>query len=371
MHIFNRKKKKRTKSDKDLEEGIDELISEKNKENDKDKKTKLGLKLPKFKKTKKEKKKTKEKNTRKEKKTVEDDIEEGIEDFPSVDEIEEDKTPFFKKNKNLFKKDMKGKPVFLEETGEKLGEVYDSVCNENGEITGYKIKDKESDAVLNFSIDHFDEGKKGLIFIPRWYTQALKTIEKLEFKDRVSPELTALLSEDENSNREAYEIFVKHDDEMAEYIEQTISLKKMLNKHLNLLEKKRVALKDDLMDLTERRLIKDIDRREFAEDVMKHRKKVNILDVNINKCRQLLRRLDNTSFGVIGEDFFDFEKEDENEDGVSLPEGYDDFDLPTKKEDTDLNMVYKEKYFDLKEKFDQLEDQYEELKHSVEKLVET
>ena len=43
----------------------------------------------------------------------------------------------------------------------------------------------------------------------------------------------------------------------------------------------------------------DIDRRQFSEVVMEHRKKVNILDLNIKKCKELIERLDHTSFGSL------------------------------------------------------------------------
>ena len=113
----------------------------------------------------------------------------------------------------------------------------------------------------------------------------MKTIEKLEFKDKVSPDLTALLSDDITTNEELYEIFVKHDDKVASYIEEAQTLRELLDNRLKIVERERVTLKENLMDLTEKRLIKDIDRREFSEIVMEHRRKVNVLDINIKKCK--------------------------------------------------------------------------------------
>ena len=273
--------------------------------------------------------------------------------------------------KTIIKKDMKDKPVFLEDTGEKLGTVFDTIYDENNNLIGYKIKDKKSDAVLSFPSEQFDHNKDGLIFIPGWYNNSVKIIEKLEFKDKVSPDLTALLSDDADANEELYEIFVKHDDEMANYIVDAISLKEIINNRLRLLEKQRLVTKNDLMDLTERRLIKDIDRREFSEEILRHRRKVNILDINIKKCKDLLKRLENTSFGVLGKlnikhDLVtkqeeQFEKnlykdtlEDSNTlDNQNIGEGQDS---------------YKEKYFELKEQYEQLEDDFQDLKLAVDKL---
>jgi len=271
-----------------------------------------------------------------------------------------------KKKKKILLTDLKGKPVFLEDTGEKLGTVFDAIYDKENNLIGYKIKDFKSDAVLSFPIDQFDEDKNGLIFIPGWYTHAVKNIEKFEFKDRISPELTSLLTDDTISNRELYNIFAKHDDEMAKYIEDATSLKETLNNRLKVLEKQRLALKDSLMDLTEKRLIKDIDRREFSEDVMEHRRRANILDANISKCKDLLQRLNRTSFGVLGKSqgLFNLETEDYLSEKT----------LDTHKEKNKVlyeneKSAYKNKYYNLKEQFEQLEDEYLELKTAVEKLM--
>jgi hypothetical protein len=322
------------------------------------KKTKVGFRL----------KEKKPKNEKTPEETISSELVKEI--FPEQDE---EKKPFNSvKKKPIIKKDMKDKPVYLEDTGEKLGTVFDLIYDKNNKLIGYKIKDNKSDNILSFPSEQFDHNKDGLIFIPGWYTNSVKEIEKLEFKDRVSPDLTALLSDDDIANEELYEIFIKHDDEMADYIENAISLKDMINNRLRLLEKQRLATKNDLMDLTERRLIKDIDRREFSEEILRHRRKVNILDINIKKCKDLIKRLDNTSFGVLGKinfsNDFDRKKEEQIEknlhsDILNEPKTIDRQNLEGK-----MNS-YKNKYFEMKEQYTQLEDDFQELKMAVDKLL--
>ena len=266
----------------------------------------------------------------------------------------------------LIKKDLNGKPVFLEDTGEKLGTVFDTIYDEENKLVGYKIKDNKSEAVLSFPANQFEVEKNGLIFVPSWYTNAVKIIEKLEFKDRISPELTALLTDDAVSNNELYEIFVKHDDEMAHYIDDTVLLKERLNTRLKLLEKQRMTLKEELINLTEKRLIKDIDRKEFSEDVMEFRRKANIIDVNIGKCKKLIKRIDKTSFGVIGkyQGLPDIKEEHPIEKTEKI---YQEISKPVFEEN--VKNPYKEKYLDLKEQFNHLEEEYNDLKTAVEKLI--
>lgn len=272
-----------------------------------------------------------------------------------------------KKRRTIIPKDMKGKPVYLEDTGEKLGIIFDMIYDGEKNLIGYKIKDNKSDAILSFPIDQFDEDKNGLIFIPSWYSKAMKTLEKLEFKERVSPELTTLLTDDTISNEELYSIFVKHDDQMAKYIEEAVALKELLNRRVRALEKQRLTLKDDLMDLTEKRLIKDIDRRAFSEDVMEHRRKVTVLDVNIKKCKELLRRLDHTSFGMLGKHISsNTEMKDSSRYRRTREDFEDDKELAYI---DDMENPYRQKYHDLKERFEQLEEEYDELKGAVGKLI--
>ena len=292
-------------------------------------------------------------------------------------ETVDEKTSFSsKKKKAIIKKDMNGKPVFLEDTGEKIGTVFGTIYDNDKNIIGFKIKDGKSDAVLSFPYDQFDYDKDGLIFVPGWYNNASRIVEKLEFKDRVSPELTALLSDDEVSNEELYEIFVKHDNDMVKYIDDAKSLREMLNSRLRALEKKRLTLKEDLMDLTEKRLIKDIDRRQFSEDVLNHRRKVNVLDVNINKCKELIDRLDKTSFGVLGKKNLLFDKDSyvketniENNLYKNVLNSDKKVELNKTNENNERNDVYKQKYFLLKAEYDELEENFQELKIAVDKLL--
>jgi hypothetical protein len=270
------------------------------------------------------------------------------------------------KRKTFVQKDMTGKQVYLEDTGERLGNVFDAVYDDDKNLIGYKIKDSKSETILSFPLDQFDEDKNGLIFIPSWYNKGLKTIEKLEFKDRITPELTWLITDKTITTEELYNIFVKHDDIIAHYIEEAIALQELINNRLKILEKERVSLKETLMDLTEKRLIKDIDRRQFSEIVMNHRRKVNVLDINIKKCKDLLDRLEHTSFGMLSKTFtatVENEEKTEEQHHITNPQS-----KPVLQENK-RNDLYKEKYLELKQRYETLQESHNELKIAVEKLL--
>ncbi|MCX6663618.1 MAG: PRC-barrel domain-containing protein [Euryarchaeota archaeon] len=270
------------------------------------------------------------------------------------------------KRKAFTQNDMKGKQVYLEDTGEKIGTVFDAVVDADKNLIGYKIKDSKSETILSFPLDQFDEDKNGLIFVPSWYMKGMKTIEKLEFKDRITPELIWLIKDNTVSTEELYSIFVKHDDKITNYIEEAVALRELVNNRLKILEKERLSLKETLMDLTEKRLIKDIDRRQFSEIVMDHRRKVNIVDVNIKKCKELLDRLQRTSFGLLSTSIAStIEKEEHREQHHAI-------ESPTKENissDFTREDPYKGKYFELKGHYEKLQEGYNELKIAVEKLL--
>jgi len=381
MSLFDRFKKKSTDASKEIKN--DEI---KTGEKKVIKKTRIGFRLPKKEPDQKENIKINKKDKQKKEK-IETEVYEIEDNLPPTENIEiekEEKQEIIQENipeensetdnqwanapkrKKLLLGDLKGKPVYLEDTGEKLGTVFDMMYDTKKNLIGYKIKDKKTESILSFPIDQFEESKDGLMFVQSWYTKAVKTIEELEFKERVSPELTTLISEDSISNEELYNIFVKHDDQMAHYIEEAISLKELLYQRLKVLEKQRFALKDSLIDLTERRLIKDIDRREFSEDVMQHRRKVNVLDVNIGKCKELLKRLDATSFGRLSKNIITRAGLEDNKQLMQPHRKIRESDLVTTEE---IDNPYKQKYNDMKERFEHLEEEYTELKLAVEKLI--
>ena len=314
-----------------------------------------------------------------------EDINKSNDDFESIDFVidnlldtkekikEEDTKPEKKKEKkqpkskkkSLIKKDMKGKSVFLEDTGEEIGTVFDMIYDGEKNLIAYKIKDNKSETTLSFPVDQFNEDKNGLIFVPSWYTQGVKTIEELEFKDRITPELTWLLADNTISEEELYNIFVKHDDKIASYMEKATTLKGLINNRLKILERERVRLKEDLMDLTEKRLIKDIDRRRFSEVVMEHRRKANVLDVNIKKCKELTERLEHTSFGALSNNMIlNIENERHFQERL---ENFSEKDIVSR--DNKIEDTYKDKYYDLKERYEELQETHNELKAAVEKLL--
>jgi len=191
-----------------------------------------------------------------------------------------------------------GHKVYSQDTGEILGIVSEMILDKSNKTIGLKIKNNLSNAVIRIPIEQFRYDKRGLIFIPRWFTKASNIIEKLEFVDRMYPELKSYLSVDEY-NEKTYEFISQNYPDLLDYFEDGKDLKQILDGQIEKLNNKRQALSDKTIDLTKMRLMKDIDRKEFSEDIQELQRKSNIFDLNIGKYKELLEKLNSTSIGIM------------------------------------------------------------------------
>jgi len=187
-----------------------------------------------------------------------------------------------------------GLPVYFEDTGERVGVVKRVIRNSLGEEIGYEIED-ESGKVIYFPSDAFEKNKRGLIFAPLWYSEGLKLITELEAKTKM-PDIHELILEGGLGKEEMYRIIVKKYPEIRKYVEETLLLKESLMSRINDLETRILKLRKELVDLSGKRLLKEIGRKEFAEKVIEARRETRIAEIGIKRCRELLFRIDKIPF---------------------------------------------------------------------------
>ncbi len=192
--------------------------------------------------------------------------------------------------------DYTGRPAYFEDTGEEMGIVKKTIRGSNGNVVGYEIEDIKSGKIISMSKNSFEVTEKGLVFVPLWHSEAKELIEEMELKAKM-PGLDDILSGSDLSRAEIGEVAKVHP-EMRKYIENASSLMESLRKRLEELEGKRIDVRKKLMLLSEKRLLDEIGRREFAQSVEEARRNSRILDMNIHRCRELIIRLDNLPFMV-------------------------------------------------------------------------
>lgn len=189
-----------------------------------------------------------------------------------------------------------GKPVYFEDTGEKIGIVASVITNDMNKPVGYEIKDVKSDTTVHFPVESFRQGDGGLIFTPLWYSQAKEIVNELEFREKTLPELKDILLAGAVSREKIYGIVTKTHPEIRKIIDEGIMLRASMIARLNDLELERIEIRKNLTGLSEKRLLKEIGRRDFAREVLEARRKVRIIETNIKRCKELALRLDRLPF---------------------------------------------------------------------------
>ncbi|RLF60757.1 MAG: hypothetical protein DRN37_02175 [Thermoplasmata archaeon] len=190
-------------------------------------------------------------------------------------------------------KKLEGLPVYFEDTGERVGVVRRIICNSLGDIIGYEIEDERHQR-LYFPSDAFEKTRRGLIFAPLWYSEGLKLVAELEAKTKV-PDVHEFILQ--GLDRDAlYERVASGHPEIRRYVQEILSLKEALIKRMNDLEVRVIKLRKELVDLSGKRLLKEMGRREFAEHVIEARREMNITEVSIARCRELLMRINSIPF---------------------------------------------------------------------------
>ena len=173
---------------------------------------------------------------------------------------------------------MIGMPVYFEDTGEFVGRVKKIIWNASGEAIGYEIED-DAKQILYFPSDAFQKTRRGLIFAPLWYSEGLKLVSELEAKAKM-PDLHDFIAR-HVGKEELYKIVEERHPSIKNYVEDVLMLKEALIERLNDLEIRKMKLRKELMELSGKRLLKEIGRREFAEAVIDARREMNIIEIGI------------------------------------------------------------------------------------------
>ena len=258
-----------------------------------------------------------------------------------------------KKHHPRLRKNTHGKPVYLQDNGNQIATVIDEIHDIKNKLQAYTIQDTETQQIYQIPAIHFDHQTNGLIYIPSWYTKGKTLVDHLEFTDRINPVLKLLITDETTQPQDLHETFIKDDHELQQYLQQTQTTHKMLTTRLTLLQKERTTIKQYIFDLIEQRLIKDIPRKEFADNIQQHRQKATLLDLQITRCQNLIKQLNNTSLGLYLQ---------KTQPTTQQPQ-------PINNQTHEYNSLQK-KYTQLKHQYQEIQEKYTHLKESIEKLLE-
>jgi len=189
-----------------------------------------------------------------------------------------------------------GKTVFFEDTGEKIGTIQNVLTDDNKNPIGYEIKEEGSDSTFQFPVENFRQTEQGLVFTPMWFSQANQLVKELEFRWKSLPELEDILLAGAVSKDKIYGILTRTHPELRKIFDQGILMRKTLLDRLEDLHIEYVSIRKNMTRVSEKRLLKQISRRDFAQEIIEARRQARIFEINIKRCRTLIQRLDSLPF---------------------------------------------------------------------------
>lgn len=197
-----------------------------------------------------------------------------------------------KENKLLLpfkQKELIGKDVYFE-NGIKLGEVLSIKEVYDGNLKNYMIE-IFGDEIFSIPIEQIEMRDGVLIYQPIWINNISKRVEEIEERLmllKFEGGIKNLLKEIEDG-KFGYEKYLKDIREINEiYNELPIKLKN--------LKIEKIAIENSASLLYSKKLLKEISRREFSKELKNLKMKIEICDLNIKYCMELIQKLENSPY---------------------------------------------------------------------------
>jgi len=187
--------------------------------------------------------------------------------------------------KTLFKtSEIGASPVYFEESGDKFGVVSDEIKGKGGSVEGYEILDESVGTKLYFPANQFIKTERGLIFLPVWYVTAKELVRELELKERVTPDIGAMTDKKLDS-------MLSKDSKLKKFVNEIVSLRGSTSKRLEDFEDEMENIRTEMTAVTEKRLLGEGSRDEFARAVLEQKRRREIADVGIKHCNEILLKI--------------------------------------------------------------------------------
>ncbi|MCG2717343.1 MAG: hypothetical protein L6408_00710 [Nanoarchaeota archaeon] len=186
-----------------------------------------------------------------------------------------------------------GKDAYIEESGERLGVVDDEVLGADNSIIGYEVIENESKSILYFPSEQVETNRRGVIIRPLWYVEAMKIIRRMEIQSSMMPELTGVSKN--ISTDELQALLSKTNPEIIYLIEAGVSVRDSIRERIDQLNKNAESVRNEILMSAGMYLGKGEKRKELAEKMQVYRRKLHIIESNINRCNELLLRLESSS----------------------------------------------------------------------------
>ncbi|MEM4293709.1 MAG: PRC-barrel domain-containing protein [Thermoplasmata archaeon] len=212
-----------------------------------------------------------------------------------------------------------GLPVYLEDNGEVLGVVSDIVESRDGKILSYVVENEVSS--FQIPVENVLVTKRGLIFIPSWYSEAERFIKTLEIQESLMPEVFVLLAEENVPKEQIKGILERASPETKRILHEALQLLEATNKKLAAFKKESAKLYTMISEMTEKRVLGVIDRREFASNILELKRKAQILEASMKRANEIIARLEGSALVRAAKALESAEKKVEKAGAEAVPAG--------------------------------------------------
>ncbi|MCX6665860.1 MAG: PKD domain-containing protein [Euryarchaeota archaeon] len=194
-----------------------------------------------------------------------------------------------------------GESLFLKETEDKLGDIFEAIYNEEKQIIGYKIREKQSNKPLNIFAEHVILQGDVFTYVPSNYTMANKIIEHFEFLDRIEPEILLILKSPVASEEEIYRDIVSQNKEIIKNIENAHTLQEMLTNCIHILKKQQTIIEDKILLIQKKKEAEMITEQQYTQETNHYIQILRNLNEYTKNSQMLQRRLEQTTPGILND----------------------------------------------------------------------
>jgi hypothetical protein len=184
-----------------------------------------------------------------------------------------------------------GKSVFLNTDNEKLGDIIETIHDQNNQIIGFKVKENKSEKELHLFAEHCRKQKHNYIYKPNCFTIPSTVIEDFEACDNINPDIILLLKDNIISKDEWEKSNIQHDDEIRKNINHSYALDKTIQGSLHILKKQLILVEDKLKELQRKKEKNMISQIQYLQMAHPYLQMLDDINQNIKKYQDLTKRL--------------------------------------------------------------------------------
>jgi len=186
-----------------------------------------------------------------------------------------------------------GRQLIFEDTGLPIGVIKREIRSADGlNVISYEVE--KAGNLMQFPAASIKITSEGVFFVPIWYVETQEFLRELEYQASIMPEFVQLLSNNELDIDRLLSVIEQTDPKLKSLIEESAKLKETISKRLSSLELEKLRIKKEMALLQNAEIAGRTKESEKQRGELLAREKS--VDLNANRCREILQRLSKSPF---------------------------------------------------------------------------